>query len=154
MKSIAMWIGIAAVSVATFGGWVAVKNYKETKEANIVLKNKVNELENKVDAFQESENNRDIQLEALRSADLRAANLTKSVGRLQQSVKELKARSANSLEACNRSLSVAGEVLGECGEEYRDVATKAERLKIDAQALDRHVGIIERLVGLEPLNGN
>lgn len=151
--SITTDIAILAVVTATVGGMVW--KYNSTVTENEKLKNRVQVLEPIVEAHVESGEVKDEQTEGNRKAEAAAAKLSADVAKLRKSVDGLKKPASDSIETCNRSLSAAGEVLGECTVRYTEVARKAELLQVDLTAMDKHADLLEGLVsditGLEPL---
>lgn len=153
------------VSVAVLGaagyGWYS---YSELKSDNAAKEKLIGALVTKVEAqntalqaFKEQEKaNEELAAGRQTAADL-LASANAAVGELRQSVANLQRKSSNSLEACNKSAAVAGELLGTCGERYKDMAGKAELLRQDAIALDKHAdlmqGIVSNLQGLEKFDG-
>lgn len=111
-----------------------------------------------LDAFKTQEKSNAELEESRKATEAIHSRTVVAVGELRSTIKKLQDSSSNSLEACNKSYSVAGELLGTCGERYLGVAKKAELLRSDAIALDKHTdllrGIVSDLQALEPLNGN
>lgn len=151
IKETGFVIGAIAVAVAT----VACTAY-------IGMKKKVAELESQVKtsstvntAQAQSGEIKNEQTVAITANNAAAGKLTRDVAGLRKSVEELKSSSKDSIQACNRSLAATGEVFGECTERYSEVAAKAERLKTDLIATDKHADVLEGLVtdltGLEPM---
>lgn len=155
IKSTGFVIGVAVVATLGLTGTIMYNEYTG-------LKKKVEELEAKNntavvvnDAQSQSGEVKNEQTTAITAAVTATRKLDRDVAGLRKSVEKLKAESKDSLETCNRSLSAAGEVFGECTERYSEVAGKAERLKTDLIAVDKHSDILQGLVsdltGLEPL---
>lgn len=148
-------LGAIALAVSFLVGGAVVYSYFDTKQENSELREKVEELEAVNNAQDKSGEVKNDQTEAITKTAAATGKLNRDVAGLRKSVEQLKAESKDSIETCNRSLTVAGEVFGECTERYSEVAAKAERMKIDLTAMDKHAGILEGLasdlVGLEPL---
>lgn len=156
--------GIVALGILGVGGygWYShsslKKSYEHQKAVIGVMARQINDQQLSLTAYAEQEKtNEELSkgreaAEAIYHRTLSVSNeLRKSIAKLQQS-------SSNSLEACNQSSLVAGELLGTCGDRYIDVARKAELLKLDAIALDQDStmlrGIIGGLQGLGVKDGN
>lgn len=154
------------VSVAVLGaagyGWYSYgslkSDLKDQKDLVTKLTDKVEEQNTSLQAFQIQEKANEELMQSRQATAELLASTNIAVGELRKSIASLQRRSSNSLEACNKSYAVAGELLGTCGDRYKDVAGKAELLRQDAIALDKHSdllsGMISDLRGLEPLNGN
>lgn len=148
-------LAIAALAGSAILGAFVVYNYYDNKEEAKKLNDKVVTLESSNKAQAASGENKDEHAETIGKIAADTGQLTNDVAGLRKSIKQLQARGSNSVEACNRALSVTGELLGECTAEYTEVAAKAERLKADVKALDKHVDILEELISditeLEPV---
>lgn len=143
-----------AIAVAGFSLATKIASLEKDKaEAQATIK----ALTASVEAFSNSASN--IQQQQARENEInrKLSSLNSTVKQLRDSVEKVRAYSATNPEACGRSISAAGELLGDCAERYSDVAGKAERLKSGVKALDTHIGILEGLAPLKPLeasNGN
>jgi hypothetical protein len=151
---------IAAAVLLTVGGSFAYKYNKlsddnaklrkDYKEATVIIEQQSREIE----AFQKAEVISKAQAEGKQNAEILSGAISTQLSGLRKSIASLQAKSANSLEACNKSSAVAGELLNHCGERYKDLGRKAELLRQDAIALDSYTNVLTGLIGgLEPLNG-
>ena len=156
--------GIVVVAGLGFGGYGYYK-YSNLEETNALQANTILELGDLVgrqtialEAYKKQEKSNEELQASRQDAEVVHARTVAAVGELRKSIANLKSSSSDSLEACNKSYAVAGELLGTCGERYTGMAKKAELLRADAIALDQHAdllhGIVDDLQGLEPLNGN
>lgn len=151
--SITTDIAAAVIGLSLIGAiaWKVNSTMKENEE----LKAKLNTATAVTAAHADSGEIKNDQTEAIRKVEVVADRLRSDLAGLRKSLEQNKKSSANSLETCNRSLSVAGGVLEECGIRYLDVAKKAELVKVDLQAMDAHAtvleGIISDISGMEPI---
>jgi hypothetical protein len=141
-----------AIVISVAVGGIAVYSYLDIKKENKLLKMEVNNLKDLTEAHSESGKVKNDQTTGIRKVEVTAANIAPAVTSLRKSAAKAP---RDSVEACHRSLTVAGEVLGECAERYLQVARKAELLQVDLKAIDAHADIIEGLIsditGMEPI---
>lgn len=153
--STSLTVGFIATTVIGVGSVLLYKEYQQTKLRVVELEGKVQATESVAKAQAKSGEIKDDQAKQKIIADAAADRLSRDVASLRKSIKNLEQKSADSLETCQRSLSVAGEVSGECAERYSTLAGKAEQMKIDYSATVKHVevleGLLSDLTGLEPL---
>jgi hypothetical protein len=145
-------IAATALVVSFIVGGVAVYSYIDMREENKLLKDKVDNLEDINQSHVESGEIKNEQTTDIRTVEATAVKSGPAVARLRESAAKAP---RDTVETCNRSLVVAGEVLAECSERYLEVARKAELLAVDLKAMDSHADLLEGLVsdltGLEPL---
>lgn len=157
-------IGLAIVGLAGYSAYShssLKKSFAHQVEINQGLIEKLNERETVIKAYVEQAKTNEELIKGRDNANTIYLRTVAANNELRKSINSLQARTSNSLEACNRSYSLAGELLGTCGDRYSDVARKAELLKQDAIALDKDSDMLRGLVsGLKPLgtlgtpNGN
>jgi uncharacterized protein HemX len=156
--------GVVVIAGIGFGGYGWYKynqlETNNTRQAATILELQDTNDKQKLslEAFQKQEKSNEELQASRQDAEVVHARTVAAVGELRKSIANLKSSSSDSLEACNKSYAVAGELLGTCGERYTGMAKNAELLRADAIALDQHTDILRGLVtdlqGLEPLNGS
>lgn len=148
-------VGLVAVTAIGVTSTLLYREYQDMKSKVSELEQKLNSTESVADAQSKSGENKDEQAKATIAATAATGKLSRDVASLRKSVRELEQKSQGSIETCERSLTVAGEVFGECAERYSALAGRAEQMKIDHTATEKHVEILEGLIsdlsGLEPI---
>lgn len=94
-------------------------------------------------SLQESVSNIRAQAKKENEIHNRIKSLDSSLKRLQSAIENSTAVASKTPEACNRALIATGELFGECGKRYLDMAGKAELLKSGIGTLNKHIDILE-----------
>lgn len=153
LTKISLSLGIPLAAVAA--GFYIHSKISTLEKTNGELQEAVRALTASVETLSSSAAN--IQQQQVRENEInrRITSLNSSVKQLRDLVERNKTHTQANPETCNRTLATTGELLGECGEQYKDVAGKAERLKSGVIAQERHIEILEGLAGLPSggLNG-
>lgn len=149
-------IGVASLALlAVYGaGWYTHNKIQSLQKDNMELSSKLETMEQQVSVLEAAAKNLKEQQIDGDKINKSIASVSADVKRLRNSIGKTEAASATDPATCSRSISVAGELLGDCAERYSDVAGKAERLKSTVKALDTHVDILEGLSPLKPLGAN
>ena len=148
-------IGSATLAIVAGGSIFLYNEYHQMKARVAELESKIQTTESVAKAQSQSGDIKDEQAKSTIEATAATSKLVNDVASLRKSVRNLEQRSQTSLSSCQQSLTVAGEISAECAERYSALAGKAEQMKIDHIATEKHVDVLEGLLsdisGLGPL---